>query len=465
MFNQIYNKTRENNAYLIEIDEELKFFMTRKRLDDVKKLHDIIYKDYNVIWSVNYLSEYTKQYIEKNLQNPDNDGFYSDLEGLDLDRLKHILNSLNSSLSSFQELFKINVPTKEKLVESFTDVRSQTNISTRMGDPLSKNMGLRKLPSIWNTNSFLENNLKEDKKNLLCSNINDIGSLLPYNDLSLGNLCSIAEEKHSCFIYYNKHYSKVVVLDKTIEIDIFPELKYINTIDGTEDDIINLKDALQHNLFFNVEQLEVFVKYYNVKDKVMSVQRLKKFIKKHFNLNNKIEHKIKFTTLFNKITELMLLKNNIQEKKKLKQLLPKVLKSLKLNKKRYKDGNYWYGIELKEVKELDVAKLFKNMMKERNHEAESKIGEGKTKWIGDKNNDEENNDEENNDEENDEENDEKESKIDPTLMEDISSKVNQLVSLFISNNNSDIVNTIINNLDLDSNLPRTSTSSFEVVDI
>jgi hypothetical protein len=463
MFNQIYNKTRENNAYLIEIDEELKFFMTKKRLDDVKKLHNIIYKDYNVIWSVNYLSEYTKQYIEKNLQNPDNDGFYPDLEGLDLDRLKHILNSLNSSLSSFQELFKINVSKKEEGPMPFTDVRSQTNISTRMGDPLSKNMGLRKLPSIWNTNSFLEEELKEDKKGIFDNVVNDIGSLLPYNDLSLGNLCSIAEEKHSCFIYYNKHYSKVVVLDKEIEIDIFPELKYINTIDGTEDDIISLKEALQHNLFFNVEQLEVFVKYYNVKDKVMSEQRLKKFIKKHFNLNNKIEHKIKFTTLFNKITELMLLKNNIQEKKKLKQLLPKVLKSLKLNKKRYKDGNYWYGIELKEVKELDVAKLFKNMMKERNNDAESKIGGEKTKWIGDKKNDEENDEE--NDGENDEENDEKESKMDPSLMEDISTKVNQLVSLFISNNNSDIVNTIINNLDLDSNLPRTSTSSFEVVDI
>ena len=139
------------------------------------------------------------------------------------------------------------------------------------------------------------------------------------------------------------------------------------------------------------------------------------------------------------------------------------MKSLKLNKKRYKDGNYWYGIELKEVKELDVAKLFKNMMKERNNDAESKIVGGKTKWIGDKKNDEENNGENNG--ENDDENDEKESKMDPSLMEDISTKVNQLVSLFISNNNSDIVNTIINNLDLDSNLPRTSTSSFEVVDI
>lgn len=444
MFNEIYNKTRKNNAYLIEIDEELKFFITKKKLDDVKKLHDIIYKDYNIIWSVNYLSEYTKQYIEKNLQNSDNDGFYSDLEGLDLDQLKHILNSLNSSLSSFQTFFKIETLEKKEVIPDFSDVRDQTNISTRIGDPLSKNMGLRKLPSIWNTNSFLE-----DKKDILDSSVNNIGSLLPYNDLSLGNLCSIAEEKHSCFIYYNKHYSKVVVLDKKIEIDIFPELKYINTIDGTEDDIINLKDALQHNLFFNVEQLEVFVKYYNVKDKVMSEQRLKTFIEKHFNLNNKIEHKIKFTTLFNKIVELMLLKNNIQEKKKLKQLLPKVLKSLKLNKKRYKDGNYWYGIQLKEVKEVDVAKLFKNMMKERNHEAELKIREEKTKSIGEENNDEEN--------------DEKESKMDPTLMEDISSKVNQLVHLFLSNNNSDVINSIVNNLD--SNLPRTSTSSFEVVDI
>ena len=447
MFNEIYNKTRKNNAYLIEIDEELKFFITKKKLDDVKKLHDIIYKDYNIIWSVNYLSEYTKQYIEKNLQNPDNDGFYSDLEGLDLDQLKHILNSLNNSLSSFQTFFKIETLEEKEMIPDFPDVfpiRDKTNISTRLGDPLSKNMGFRKLPSIWNAIGFLE-----DKKDILDSSVNNIGSLLPYNDSSLCNLCSIAEEKHSCFIYYNKHYSKVVVLDKKIEIDIFPELKYINTIDGTEDDLINLKDALQHNLFFNVEQLEVFVKYYNVKDKVMSEQRLRTFIEKHFNLNNKIEDKIKFTTLFNKIVELMLLKNNIQEKKKLKQLLPKVLKSLKLNKKRYKDGNYWYGIQLKEVKEVDVAKLFKNMMKERNSEAESKIMEGKPKLI----------DEENNNEEN----DEKESKMDPTLMEDISSKVNQLVHLFLSNNNSDVINSIVNNLD--SNLPRTSTSSFEVVDI
>jgi len=457
MFNN-FNRITGNNAYLIEIDEELKFFITNKKLDDVKDLHDIIYKDYNVIWSVNYLSEYTKQFIEKNLQNPDNDGFYSDLEGLDLDQLKHILNSLNSSLSSFQSFFKVDVQKKPELLIPFTDVRDQTNISTRNGNPLSKNLGLRKLPSIWNTNSYLEDELKADNK-IISSSANDIGSLLPYNDMSLGNLCSIAEEKYSCFIYYNKHYSKVVVLDKQIDIDIFPELKYINTIDGTEDDIVSLREALEHNLFFNVEQLEVFIKYYNVKDKTMTQQKLKKFIKKHFSLNNKIEHKIKFTTLFNKITELMLLKaDNIQEKKTIKQLLPKVLKNLKLSKKRYKDGNYWYGIELKEIKETDVAKLFRNMMKERNNEAQLKIGGEKIKWVGDKNDEE-------NDGENDEENDEKESKMDPSLMEDISTKVNQLVSLFISNNNSDIVNTIINNLDLDSNLPRTSTSSFEVVDI
>ena len=53
-----------------------------------------------------------------------------------------------------------------------------------------------------------------------------------------------------------------------------------------------------------------------------------------------------------------------------------------------------------------------------------------------------------------------------SLSEEISNinrKVNQLVHLFLSNNNSDVINSIVNNLD--SNLPRTSTSSFEVVDI
>jgi len=377
------NENNANNAYLIEIDEEFKFIISNKKSDIIKDLHDLIYKDYNILWSINDISQYTKQFIESNIQNEENNGFYQNLE--DLDKLKQILNNLNSSLSSFQSYFKIDITNKDKDKDKdkdkgFADISNKTNISTRLGDPLSKNMEFRKLPSIWNANSFLEGKIQIKEDNNLIDL--DSGSynkeLLSYNDISLGNLYSIVKEKNSCFIYYNKHYNNVITLDKNIDLDIFPELKYINTIDGAKDDIENLKEALEHNFFFNIEQLEVFVKYYNVKDKKMTQQKLKKFIKKNYNLNDKLQDKIKFTILFNQIIEVMLLKEDkIQEKKEIKQLLPIVLKSLKLSKKRYKDGNYWYGIELKKKKEniTDVNKLFEKIMKERNDEAELRISE------------------------------------------------------------------------------------------
>ena len=67
--------------------------------------------------------------------------------------------------------------------------------------------------------------------------------------------------------------------------------------------------------------------------------------------------------------------NDNNSKKVLKQMLPRILKNMKLNKKRYKDGNYWYGIKLKPLYNItkniendkQMSQLLEDKIYERKH--------------------------------------------------------------------------------------------------
>ena len=165
-------------AYLLEIDEELKFFITTMPKNKVEELHKQVYNtDFNIVWMTRNISQFTKEFILNYLEQDNDDGFYQSLDGVDLEEFKNIIENVNNGLVSFKSFFngiikedlggltfngnnKINLKSPIKS----SDITDIIGISTRNGDPLGKNLSLRKVPSIWNTPSSLVEKVKKEAK-------------------------------------------------------------------------------------------------------------------------------------------------------------------------------------------------------------------------------------------------------------------------------------------------------------
>jgi len=72
---------------------------------------------------------------------------------------------------------------------------------------------------------------------------------------------------------------------------------------------------------------------------------LKQFVKDNYEFSDELDKKYKFTSLYCEIESLMKFKSEYS--KFVKTVLPQILKELGLQKKRYSDGMYWYGLVLK----------------------------------------------------------------------------------------------------------------------
>ena len=376
----IYNNSMMH-AYLVEIEEELKFFVTTMAQQKVQELHEKVYTDCNILWVTSNISQFTKEFILNYLKQDEDDGFYQSLEGVDLTEFQKVIEDVNGSLVGFKSFF--NGIIKEPQVniyptETSFDIGKKVYVSTRNGDPLEKNLGLRKVPSIWNTPSSLEeiDNLEHPVRVSTVEvqpfdEFNDLYSCV--GDSSILGYASVEPVKYQCYVYYNKHFNKVVALKNKINTSIFAELQFVTNIEGNEDDIVNLQETLEKNYFFNIDQLEVFIKYYDTKDKTISEQKVKKFMNDYFEFDDSVENRIRFTVLLNKLTGFMAL-TEPKDLKVVKQLLPRVLKSLNLTKKRYSDGNYWFGIKTRNlyantkkiVNAKDMEKLLEDKVNERN---------------------------------------------------------------------------------------------------
>ena len=118
-------------------------------------------------------------------------------------------------------------------------------------------------------------------------------------------------------------------------------------------------------------------------DSKLSINEMKELITKYFTITTSLENRVKFTNIWEIITS----KLKISEPyvSYLKRQLPIILEDLKLQKKRYSDGIYWYGLLKKDIvtaaNSLDEIKLsraiddtvYTNYLKERDDEVKDAI--------------------------------------------------------------------------------------------
>jgi len=158
-------------------------------------------------------------------------------------------------------------------------------------------------------------------------------------------------------IYFNTHLCTISIFENSIELkskDLFPELVeiYNDMLNDTQYSDIT---EMTKEIYVNMEDAKSSIgKITN--DKIVSSKlsftEITRLIQKYFITDNNVEHRIKFTNIWNIITKNF----NISEQYTgyYKHQLPLVLEDMGLNKKRYSDGIYWYGIVERKQDNKDV---------------------------------------------------------------------------------------------------------------
>ena len=181
------------------------------------------------------------------------------------------------------------------------------------------------------------------------------------------------EVRNNTLICFNKYFYNVVLLsEKDIsESDlsrVFPELKLIQSLlienDTIKKDIV---DRIMHMTEIDIinENINNVMNNYSDTKKwpeKPTFDSIKTYIQSVYKITSYIEDKIQFSMILDRVCKEM--HYHVDEKRAIaNKILPLVLKDLGLNKKRYAQGVFWYGLveekaiapsKLKPVKNFEI---------------------------------------------------------------------------------------------------------------
>ena len=177
--------------------------------------------------------------------------------------------------------------------------------------------------------------------------------------------------KSECYIYYNQHFNNIlqssILLNSAPNTILFPEFTLIYKGLISDEQITKLNE-IQKNIFVNFEDASSSVNKIvcdKIIDSKLSINDIKKLVQKYFTIDTNIEKRMKFTTIWESICKGLII--NEVYAKYIKNQLPIILTDLGLNKKRYSDGIYWYGLTIKQpvipqetkITEIDITQYIK----------------------------------------------------------------------------------------------------------
>lgn len=143
-------------------------------------------------------------------------------------------------------------------------------------------------------------------------------------------------------IYYNKYFQTYSIIKYKISYTYFPELEYIDKLPDYRIKTFNqLIEECVNLTMDDVKHAVALVKKYNHKD---IQENVKKIIQQNYILHGSDDsHRIKSSFLLNQIINFC--NANEDQEKFIRRNLQTILSELGLQKKRYSDGQYWFGIE------------------------------------------------------------------------------------------------------------------------
>ena len=176
--------------------------------------------------------------------------------------------------------------------------------------------------------------------------------------------------RNNTLICFNKYFYNVVMLsEKDISVSdlsiMFPELKLIQSLFIENDTIMNdIRNTITHMTEVDVinENINnVMNNYSSTKTypERPTFDSIKNYIQSVYKITSYVEDKIQFSIILDRVCTEM--KYNVDEKRSIaNKILPLVLKDLGLNKKRYAQGVFWYGLVEEKEKQPQRLKPVKN---------------------------------------------------------------------------------------------------------
>lgn len=335
---------------------------------EMKEIYNIIGNDIPlekkdcIIGDINKIKKYlsSKRDIEKlkliynNLENKDNKKSHSI-------KIKPIQKA-NSKLQSMT----IKPSYNDKYYEYIFDIPHK--------NVLNENKNKKKEISGYNINEY-ENN-----------SISNLGGFIKYNDEN--------KEINKYYIIYNSKYNGSFSLCNISELELkmlnkeklgFKIYKIISVNEENKEFISILNTLISCKVHDSEEtfkkKVDTIISLYtqsedNLKQKT-EFEHIKKFINDKYDINNKIENKIKASNLLNIIEEY--LESNIENftrgRISFRNKLSKYLYDIGLKKKRFGDGFYYYGLILKNISisekfgiDINSKNLIENIMNKRQNE-------------------------------------------------------------------------------------------------
>jgi hypothetical protein len=206
--------------------------------------------------------------------------------------------------------------------------------------------------NINNLNSTL-NNLKDIKDNIEDEDPIDNSDI----DIEIND-----KEKRFNLYYYNNYTNKINLINndekylKLINDEIFPELSFINSFNDTIQNN-NFFNRIKNNVYLSMEHAINSFEFLRNNTNKITMETVKEKFLESFETTSNIKDIMKSSSLQSEMIIILGIIENEDKIKKVKQLLPKILKELKLKKKRFSDGNYWYGI-IRKKEEKVIKKTF-----------------------------------------------------------------------------------------------------------
>jgi len=157
-------------------------------------------------------------------------------------------------------------------------------------------------------------------------------------------------------VFFNRQFNTAVLLNDMHDIElkpgfmdqvkkILPEMLEVKKINLDETAVPVIKEYFLHNIFDNVKELEQYLARFQGTGKKrtkVDSDEIKQFLQKNFKLSNDIKERIKFTDMLDAVMKGMNVEDNYRST--VKRRLPFIMKELGLQKKRYSEGMYWYGL-------------------------------------------------------------------------------------------------------------------------
>ncbi len=156
-------------------------------------------------------------------------------------------------------------------------------------------------------------------------------------------------------VLYNRYFYNAVLVDKfkydlllhnDIMKSLISEFEVISELYLKDEAEINeFSKLIMCEIFYSADDLRKIVNFFHSKNNIEcpSISAIRKYIHSNFALDTDIANRIQFKVLFEDICTGM----NINPKyyEAIKRSLPLLLTELGLNKKRYSEGIFWYGLK------------------------------------------------------------------------------------------------------------------------